>query len=109
MHQSLKKQQPKEATMKQHPKEKSGRSDARGLHEGKKGETMDGKAGRSPKGHLGDHQGNMSPVVESLQRPSADYSQNFLGKTTEYIERQDRQQKDNARHIENKGYKGRYS
>jgi hypothetical protein len=78
-------------------------------HEGMHKEQMDGKAGRGPKGHLGDSQGNMSPVVDDLQRPNADYSQEFMGKTTQYIERQNRIQGENAKDIENKAYKGRYS
>lgn len=58
--------------------------------------------------HKGHDQGNMSPVVEDYQRSANEYSQHFIGKTTEYIERQDKHQHANARAIENKAYKGRY-
>ena len=78
-------------------------------HEGMHKEVEDGKAGRGPKGHLGDTQGNMASHVEDIQRPHSAYSQEFLGKTTQYVERQNRIQNENAKDIEDKAYKGRYS
>lgn len=88
---------------------KGNKGDHRGLHLGQHKEKMDGKAGIGPKGTWGDTQGNMASHVEETQRPHASYSQEFQGKTTEYIERQNAHQRDNAKHIENKAYKGRYS
>lgn len=78
-------------------------------HEGMHKEVDDGKAGRGPYGHLGDKQGNMSPHVEDYQRPHSTYSQQFMSKTTQYVERQNRIQNENAKDIEDKAYKGRYS
>jgi hypothetical protein len=54
-------------------------------------------------------QGNMSPHVEDYQRPNGDYSQEQFGHTLEYIERQDRHQKEMASGIKKQAYKGRYS
>ena len=60
-------------------------------------------------GSLGVEQGNMSPMVESYQKPSKDYSQEGFNKTLEYVERQDAFQAREARDIEKQAYKGRYS
>ena len=54
-------------------------------------------------------QGDMSPTVESYQRPAKDYSQEGFSRTTEYIERQDAFQAREASEIRNQAYKGRYS
>lgn len=54
-------------------------------------------------------QGEMSPKVKDYQKPMKDYSQRDANRTTEYIERQDRQQSDDARQVSKQAYKGRYS
>lgn len=54
-------------------------------------------------------QGDMSPKVEDYQAPMSVYSQKEFGKTTEYIERQDRLRNMAAKDVEKQAYKGRYS
>jgi hypothetical protein len=54
-------------------------------------------------------QGDMSPKVESYQRPEASFAEGQFGTTTEYIERQDRFIDKEAKEIRKQGYKGRYS
>lgn len=54
-------------------------------------------------------QGDMSPKVESYQKPEKDYSQRGFSKTDEYIERQDAFQGKEAKGIEKQAYMGRYS
>lgn len=54
-------------------------------------------------------QGDMSPKVKDYQKPMKDYSQKDANKTTEYIERQDRQQGHESHQISKQAYKGRYS
>lgn len=54
-------------------------------------------------------QGEMSPKVESYQKPMKDFSQAGFSKTTEYVERQDAFQAREAKDIEKQAYKGRYS
>lgn len=61
------------------------------------------------KGHLGHNQGDMSPKVESYQKPMKDFSQEGFSKTTQYIERQDAFQGKEASEIKKSAYKGRYS
>ncbi len=61
------------------------------------------------KGNWGKTQGDMTPHVEDYQKPTADYSQEGFSKTTQYIERQDKQQKEAAHDINKQAYKGRYS
>ena len=60
-------------------------------------------------GKAGYDQGNMSPKVEDFQQPMASYSQDGFSKTTQYIARQNAIQVKNAKDIEKKAYKGRYS
>lgn len=60
-------------------------------------------------GKKGYDQGNMAPKVEDYQKPDAAFSQKQPGKTTEYIARQDRQQKEAASDVNKQAYKGRYS
>ena len=57
----------------------------------------------------GYHQGNMEPHVVDYQRPQSVYSQTQPGKTTEYIERQNKHQTKQAKGIEKQAYQGRYS
>lgn len=54
-------------------------------------------------------QGDMSPTVESYQKPMKDFSQSGFSKTTEYVERQDSMQSKMAKDVEKQSYKGRYS
>lgn len=68
---------------------------------------MKGKEGHMS--HKGHEQGNMNPVVEDYQLPAGDFSQHGFSKTTQYVERQDKHQSQNAHAIRNKDYKGRYS
>lgn len=60
-------------------------------------------------GKAGYEQGHMSPHVEDYQKPMSAYSQKDMNKTTEYVERQNRQQHEYAKDLERKSYKGRYS
>lgn len=60
-------------------------------------------------GSKGSNQGDMSPKVESYQKPESNYSQTGFGTTTEYIERQNAFQSKEAAGIKKQGYKGRYS
>lgn len=54
-------------------------------------------------------QGDMAPHVEDYQKPMKDYSQRDANKTTEYMERQDRQQSADAKMLDKQPWKGRYS
>lgn len=54
-------------------------------------------------------QGDMRPHVEDYQKPEKDFAERQFSKTTEYIERQDREQSDMARGLDKQAYKGRYS
>lgn len=54
-------------------------------------------------------QGNMAPHVEDYQRPHGDFAEAGFSKTLEYIERQDKFQKHEAKEIKKQAYKGRYS
>jgi len=54
-------------------------------------------------------QGDMSPKVESYQKPEKDFAERGFSKTTEYMERQDRRQSGMARGVEKQSYVGRYS
>lgn len=54
-------------------------------------------------------QGNMSPKVDSYQRPESNFSQTGFTRTTEYIERQDAFVAREASEIKKQAYKGRYS
>ena len=54
-------------------------------------------------------QGEMSPKVKDYQKPMKDYSQRDANKTTEYVERQDRQQADDCKQVGKQAFKGRYS
>ena len=54
-------------------------------------------------------QGDMSPVVKDYQRGESTYPERDFGKTTEYIARQDRIQRENSSNIKAKAYKGRYN
>lgn len=54
-------------------------------------------------------QGDMAPKVEDYQRPASNYSQMGLGKTTEYMARQDKFVAKECSEIKSQAYKGRYS
>lgn len=54
-------------------------------------------------------QGDMSPHVEDYQRPMDSFAESGFSKTTEYVERQDKQQKMACNDIKKQSYKGRYS
>lgn len=54
-------------------------------------------------------QGDMAPHVEGYQKPEKDFAERGFSKTTEYIERQDREQSEMARGLDKQAYRGRYS
>lgn len=54
-------------------------------------------------------QGDMTPHVDDYQKPMSDFAEEGFSKTTDYIERQDRIQKDMSNDIKKQSYKGRYS
>lgn len=60
-------------------------------------------------GKAGYAQGDMSPKVDSYERPMSVYSQKGSGKTNEYIERHNKFETSEAKSIEKQSYKGRYS
>jgi hypothetical protein len=60
-------------------------------------------------GKKGYVQGDMSPKVEDYQTPMAAFSQENFGKTTQYVERQNRQRTTAASDVRKQAYKGRYS
>lgn len=64
------------------------------------------KEGMSKAGYVN---GDMSPKVKDYQRPRSDFSQEGFSETLEYIERQDKHQKQAANDIRRQGYKGRYN
>jgi hypothetical protein len=53
-------------------------------------------------------QGNMSPKVESYQRPSGSLAGNQPGKTVDYIARQNAMVNKEASDVRKQDYKGRY-
>lgn len=57
----------------------------------------------------GYEQGDMSPTVESYQKPEKDFSQRGFSKTTEYVERQDKRQSEMSKDVNKQSYQGRYS
>jgi len=59
--------------------------------------------------HKGDKQGDMSPDVKDFSRPSSNFSQHDLNKTTEYIERQNKHVAKECSEIKKQAYQGRYS
>jgi hypothetical protein len=54
-------------------------------------------------------QGDMSPTVESYQKPEKDFAERGFSKTTEYVERQDKRQAGMSKDINKQSYQGRYS
>ncbi len=54
-------------------------------------------------------QGDMSPHVESYQKPEKDFAERGFSKTTEYIERQDGFQGKMEKGLSKQSYQGRYS
>lgn len=54
-------------------------------------------------------QGDMSPVVEDYQKPMSEYSQAYMNKTTQYIERHNRYESKEASDVKKQAYQGRYS
>lgn len=54
-------------------------------------------------------QGDMSPKVDTYQKPEKDFAERGFSKTTEYIERQDRSQSSMAKGLNKQSYQGRYS
>lgn len=57
----------------------------------------------------GYEQGDMSPTVESYQKPEKDFAERGFSKTDEYMERQDRRQGEMSKDINKQSYQGRYS
>ena len=57
----------------------------------------------------GHTQGDMSPTVESYQKPEHDFAERGFNKTTEYIERQDKRQGGMSKGLNKQAYQGRYS
>lgn len=54
-------------------------------------------------------QGDMRPHVEDYQKPEKDFAERGFNKTTEYVERQDREQSRMAKDLDKQSYQGRYS
>lgn len=54
-------------------------------------------------------QGDMSPSVKDYQKPEGDFAERQFGKTTEYVERQDKMQSGMAKGLNKQSYSGRYS
>lgn len=54
-------------------------------------------------------QGDMSPKVESYQKPESSFAEGQFGTTTEYIARQDKFVEKEAKGLKGQAYKGRYS
>lgn len=68
--------------------------------------------GKMPNGYMamkGHEQGDMSPHVESYQKPENDFAERGFSKTLEYIERQDKHQGQMASGLNKQSYNGRYS
>jgi hypothetical protein len=59
--------------------------------------------------HKGYAQGDMSPHVDSYQKPEKDFAERGFNRTLEYIERQDRMQSDMSKDLNKQAYHGRYS
>ena len=57
----------------------------------------------------GYEQGDMSPTVESYQKPEKDFAERGFSKTTEYVERQDKRQSGMSKDLNKQSYQGRYS
>lgn len=53
--------------------------------------------------------GDMSPIVESYQKPEKDFAERGFSKTTEYVERQDKHQAGMSKDLNKQAYQGRYS
>ncbi len=64
------------------------------------------KEGMSKRGYT---QGDMSPTVESYQKPEKDFAERGFSKTDEYIERQDKRQAGMSKDLNKQAYQGRYS
>jgi hypothetical protein len=60
-------------------------------------------------GNKGRDLGNMSPQVDDCQAPKSEFSQDFMNKTTDYIERRNRYDTKEASTVKKQSYKGRYS
>lgn len=54
-------------------------------------------------------QGDMSPHVSDFQRSKESFAESGFSKTTEYVERQDKQQMKAKKDISKQAYQGRYS
>lgn len=54
-------------------------------------------------------QGDMSPTVETYQKPEGDFAERGFSKTTEYVERQDKRQAGMSGGLKKQAYQGRYS
>ena len=70
------------------------------------------KNGSMPNGHMamkGLNQGDMSPHVESFQKPENDFAERGFSKTLEYVERQNRMQGGMSSGLNKQAYNGRYS
>lgn len=73
---------------------------------------MSEKNGKMPNSGMamrGVNQGDMSPTVESYQKPESDFAERGFSKTTEYIERQNRRQSGMEKDLSKQAYVGRYS
>jgi hypothetical protein len=54
-------------------------------------------------------QGDMDAHVADYQLPNSSFSQEFLGQTLKYVERQDKIQNEHSKDLKKQAYKGRYS
>lgn len=60
-------------------------------------------------GYKGKDQGNMSPVVDSYQKPDSTFAGMQMGKTDEYISRHNAFEGKESSMVKKQDYKGRYS
>jgi hypothetical protein len=60
-------------------------------------------------GKAGYTQGDMSPKVESYQKPEQNFTDHGFSRTLDYIERHDSFEGREAKEIKSQAYKGRYS
>lgn len=60
------------------------------------------------KGEWGKNQGDMKPHVEDYSKPYSCYSQDFQGKTTQYIARNNQRSSKMASDVKKQNYHGRY-
>jgi len=90
-----------------HGKSHSGGSKSH--HSPKHHHSADGHHHSGSMSHLGDHQGDMSPHVMDIQRPSESFPEHDFMSTTNYVHRQNRTQDEMSRGVKGQAYQGRYS